>query len=163
MTHDPTLPSQTLSQQDRLVDGLRHFGAVHAELMRQFAGANDMHATDAQALSEILFAQDAGRPLTPAALATRLARSRPAVSAVLARLMKAGYVERLPDPQDGRRVTLVAGDAVAEMIPRFFAPFAQSLSQVLAGHSSENCEALITMLHQITAGIEVEMLAVDKN
>ena len=59
-------------QRDRLMDGLRAFGANYTEFTRRFAGFLGLHSTDAAALAEILYAEDKGTPLSPARLSERI-------------------------------------------------------------------------------------------
>ncbi|MFD8935776.1 hypothetical protein ACFV0R_11000 [Streptomyces sp. NPDC059578] len=45
-------------QRDRLMEGLRAFGANYTEFTRRFASWLGLHSTDAAALAEILYAED---------------------------------------------------------------------------------------------------------
>ena len=77
---------------DRVLTGLRSFGADYAEFTRRFAASLGLHTTDAAALVEILYAEDRGTPLSPARLAERIGLSSGATTALLNRLETAGYM-----------------------------------------------------------------------
>ena len=137
-------------RQLRLVSALRRYGAAHAGLMLAFARHLALHPTDAAALSEILLAEDLGAPLSPATLARRIGRSRPATTAVLDRLAAEGLVARAPHPSDGRATVLGAGPRIGAAIPQFFQPLSDAMAATLAPHDPAQVEALIAMVGEVT-------------
>lgn len=149
----PDLHPDPRRQQAVLVESLRRYGAVHADLMRSFAEHLTLHPIDATALSEILFADDGGAPLTPAALARRIGRSRPATTALVGRLVAQGYVERVPHPDDGRAVILKGAARVGEATATFFIPYAAALDRVLAAHDPAAVDRSVALLDEVTAAI----------
>lgn len=136
--------------QFELVSSLRRYGAAHAALMRSFADHLSMNTTDAAALSEILFAADMGQPLTAAELAHRLGRSRPATTAVLARLQAASLIRRERHPHDGRASILLRGAQIEAAIPEFFRSLSEAMSTHLARHDADLVRALIALLDDTT-------------
>lgn len=146
-------PHQARAAQLRLVEALRRYGAVHAALMRAFADHLAMNPTDAAALTEILFAEDAGNPLTPARLATRIGRSRPATTALIDRLAAGGHVRRAPHPADRRAVTLHAGAGVGAATFAFFTPLSIAVDRLLAGTSDGEIAAFSARLDAVTEAI----------
>lgn len=144
------MPADDPDDQFRLVAALRRYGAVHAELMRSFAAYSAMHPTDAAALTEILFAEDAGEPLTPVLVAARVGRSKAAMSAVLNRLESAQMIRRQPHPRDRRAMTLHAGPAIDESIREYFAPLSNAMSAFLANRSAQDIDRLVEDLDQIS-------------
>lgn len=151
-----TEPSASDNVQTELVASLRRYGAAHAALMRSFADHLSMNTTDAAALSEILFAADMGQPLTPAELAQRVGRSRPATTAILARLLAAGVIRREPHPHDGRAAILLAGSQIEAAIPAFFQALSGAMSARLARHDPRLVRELITLLDDTTECIVAE-------
>lgn len=99
-------PEEVAAHRERLLDGLRAFGASYAELTRRFAAHLGLRSSEASALVEILIAEDKGTPLTPARLADRVGLTSGAMTNLLHRLEAAGHVERRRDQVDRRRVTL---------------------------------------------------------
>jgi DNA-binding MarR family transcriptional regulator len=130
-------PDEATGQRDRLLAALRAHGTVFAELGRLFGDRTGLHTTDANALVEILSAQDRGAPLTQAALGNRVGLTAGATSSLLNRLEKAGHVIRVRDSVDRRVVTLRAADGVDEMVDRFFAPLVARVDAMMTGHSPE--------------------------
>lgn len=95
------------------------------KLIGAFAARHGLHPTDVAALTRILVAEEAGAPITAGALAEELALTSGAVTSVVDRLDRAGYVARVRDPDDRRKVLLqylAAGRALAD---QFFVPFSR--------------------------------------
>lgn len=137
-----------------LVMALRHYGGVHAALMRGFADALAMNTTDAAALSEVLTAEDAGAPLSPAALAARIGRSRPATSAVLNRLEGAGLIRRGPHPTDRRASVLRADARVHQATAQHFLPLSNTVEARLAAFSHDQITTAIGVIDAMTEAID---------
>ncbi|MEV6071738.1 MarR family transcriptional regulator [Nocardia sp. NPDC052001] len=95
---------------------------------------------------------DADEPMRLGELATRLDVEAPHVSRQIQRLEKAGYVERTPDPADGRaqRVRPTpegrrAVDAVRDVLRNWMA-------EALADWSTEDLKALAVLNHRMVDG-----------
>ncbi|QWF84764.1 MarR family winged helix-turn-helix transcriptional regulator [Amycolatopsis sp. CA-230715] len=115
-----TEAEEMAEHRERLVEGLRSFGASYTELTRRFAGFLGLHATDAAALAEILYAEDKGVPLSPARLAERVSLTSGATTNLLNRLERAGHVVRIRDQADRRVVTLRASREIQGPAQEFF-------------------------------------------
>ncbi|WP_067702083.1 MarR family winged helix-turn-helix transcriptional regulator [Nocardia jejuensis] len=92
---------------------------------------------------------DSGEPMRLGELATRLDVEAPHVTRQIKRLEKSGYVERVPDPDDGRaqRVSITAAgrttvDAVRDV-------FRGWMGSALADWSPEDLEALAVLNHRM--------------
>jgi DNA-binding MarR family transcriptional regulator len=127
----------TGTQRDRLLDGLRDHGMAFAELGRHFGTRMGLHTTDANAIVEILSAEDRGAPLTQAALSHRIGLTPGATSSLLNRLEKAGHVTRVRDSADRRIVTLRATEGVEDMLADFFGPLIGHVDTMMARYSPE--------------------------
>jgi DNA-binding MarR family transcriptional regulator len=89
------MPSQEAALQRAVIAFVRSFGLLQTESTP--CGLN-VHVSDAHALGDIA---EHG-PLTQNALATRLHLQKSTVSRLVAQLTDRGWVERFPDPNDGR-------------------------------------------------------------
>ncbi|MFG3258283.1 MarR family winged helix-turn-helix transcriptional regulator [Streptomyces sp. NPDC048172] len=119
------------------MDGLRAFGANYTEFTRRFAVWLGLHATDAAALAEILYAEDKGAPLSPARLAERVSLSSGATTALLNRLERAGHVVRTREQADRRIVTLRSSPEIRPRAVEFFGLYSARLTEVVARHDPE--------------------------
>ena len=147
---------------DRLLDGLRGFGAHYTELTRRFATHLGVHSTDAAALTEILYAEDQGTPLSPARLGERISLTSGATTALLNRLEQAGLVARTREHTDRRIVTLRSGPDVRGPGEDFFGPLAAHLTAMLAHYSEEQLtrfEAFLDHLDTTMAAVLAEQEA----
>ena len=122
---------------DRAITVLRAYAGVHGEVTRAFAASLGLHASDANALVEIILAEDAGRPVSPATLAAKTGASRSAVSAVINRLEAAGHVSRRRDSPDRRVITLGCAPPVQLAAQRFFVPISAEVAREIERHGVE--------------------------
>jgi DNA-binding MarR family transcriptional regulator len=101
--------------------------------------------------SQFLTLLDVHGPLAPGRLGELSGLTSGAVTAVLGRLEKAGYVRRDPDPEDRRRVVVSRVDApiAAEVAPLYEAQ-AEGLRAALRGRSREELELLASFLEALT-------------
>lgn len=123
-------------QREELTERLRTYGATYRELSRKFADWLGLHATDAEALIEILGAEERGAALSPARLSERIGRSNPATTALLNRLEEAGHVVRTREHNDRRVVTLRSSPEVQALADEFFTPLGVRVDGVLARYST---------------------------
>lgn len=96
-----------------------------AKLMGAFAAQQGLHTTDVAALTRIMVAAEAGAPLTAGALAEELALTSGAVTSVVDRLERAGYVVRVRDHGDRRKVLLQYSAAGRSLADEFLVPFSR--------------------------------------
>ncbi|HEY7485549.1 MAG TPA: MarR family transcriptional regulator [Streptosporangiaceae bacterium] len=110
-------------------------------LHHTIASKAGLNVTDLQCIN--LLSLDG--PMTPGRLAQAMSiTTGGAVTAVIDRLEKAGYVRRTRDPDDRRRVIVeLVPDAIAR-ISDYFEPVADSVRARFAGYSDEQ---LRTLLH----------------
>ncbi|MEV7192488.1 MarR family transcriptional regulator [Streptomyces sp. NPDC093510] len=103
------------------------FGLRQAE----FAARNDMHNTDVRALICLLDAARAGEPATVGLLGARLGLNSAGTTAVIDRLERLGYVARVRDDRDRRRVLLRVEPEAIRLGQEFFGPVIDRLLGVL--------------------------------
>ncbi|QLY32696.1 MarR family winged helix-turn-helix transcriptional regulator [Nocardia huaxiensis] len=140
----------TRAQQDQLTEGLRAHGANYREFSRRFAAWLGLHSTDAEALIEILGAEERGAALSPARLSERIALSQPATTALLNRLEKAGHVLRTREHSDRRIVTLRGSTRVHDLADEFFRPLGEEVAAVMGRYSAAQLQQFENFLTELT-------------
>ncbi|MFF8959184.1 MarR family winged helix-turn-helix transcriptional regulator [Streptomyces sp. NPDC014894] len=141
-----------------LMDGLRSFGANYTEFTRRFAAWLGLHSTDAAALAEILYAEDKGRPLSPARLSERISLSSGATTALLNRLEAAGHVARTRERADRRIVTLRSSPHVRPRAEEFFRVYTERMAAVVADYTPEQLRGFEEIVVRMRGTMD-EMLA----
>jgi DNA-binding MarR family transcriptional regulator len=154
---DASEPGGIAAQRERLTEELRAYGASFTELGRRFAARMGVHSTDAFALLEIASAEAAGAPLSPALLSDRIPLSSGAMTALLNRLERAGYVVRSREHSDRRIVTLRSTPKVKEDTEAFFGPVNADQEAVLSTHPPELLRQLETVLGQLRASMDTRL------
>ncbi|MEU4312410.1 MarR family transcriptional regulator [Nocardia sp. NPDC024068] len=138
------------AQLDQVTEGLRAYGANYREFSRKFAAWLGLHSTDAEALIEILAAEERGTALSPARLSERIGLSQPATTALLNRLEQAGHVVRTREHRDRRMVTLRGGPDVHHLADEFFHPLGEEVAAVMARYSPEQLTQFERFLTELT-------------
>jgi len=100
-------PSQVAKAID-VLNALRAYRSSEQAMRKRTRDSMAMGETDLSALRFLLAAEKHGRKVSPSDIAKRLEISTPSVTAMLDRLERSGHVERRPDPDDGRRLIVVA-------------------------------------------------------
>jgi DNA-binding MarR family transcriptional regulator len=96
-------------------------------LAASFAGRNQLHPTDLRALIALLDAERAEQLASPTWLGATLGLNSASVTAVVDRLERLGYVERVRDTGDRRRVRLVVTPVAKAVGWAFFGPLIEQL------------------------------------
>ena len=99
-------------------------------LTGRFAGATGLHATDVRALWVLA---EPGAPRTAGELGRRLDLSSAAATRTVDRLERLGYVERVRDAEDRRRVGLRLTGEAEEVTAAFFGRVASSVGEAIGG------------------------------
>lgn len=76
------------------------------------------------------------------------------VSRHVAQLARAGYVQRRPDPQDGRAVQLVATDEGERVAQKIGTRRHAVIREALAGWAPDDVERLIAQLHRLNDDLD---------
>ncbi|MGX1560376.1 MarR family winged helix-turn-helix transcriptional regulator [Streptomyces sp. NPDC055506] len=119
-------PEQALSAMDHLI-------ATHLVGQHEIAQQVGMNVTD---LTCFAYVMEAGENLLTAGdLAARVHVTTGAVTGILNRLERAGYITRRPDPTDRRRIRVAARpDAVARVL-EVYEPYYARLRELFADYS----------------------------
>lgn len=102
MFHTIAVPGDRSEVLERLRDHTTAFD----ESVRQLAAAVGLPTTDTTALAEVIWAETAGRALSPARLSEKLHLTSGATTALINRLEAGGHLERSRESADRRVVTL---------------------------------------------------------
>ena len=139
----------------QLIAAMNPFDAIGTARVGQAIADRPAHGFSRRGLVDAMghVAAEDDHPATPAALARRIGRSRPATTALVGRLVAQGYVERVPHPDDGRAVILKGAARVGEATATFFIPYAGALDRVLAAHDPAAVDRSVALLDEVTAAI----------
>ncbi|WP_216591847.1 MarR family winged helix-turn-helix transcriptional regulator [Streptomyces brasiliscabiei] len=108
---------------------------------QEFARKLGLSVTDLVCFAYVLESGDA--PVSAGDLAERAHVTTGAVTGVLNRLERGGFVTRRPDPADGRRVRVVAVPDAAERVVAVYGPFYTRLAELFGRYSADEL-ALLT-------------------
>ncbi|MEI0738340.1 MarR family transcriptional regulator [Paenibacillus sp. JTLBN-2024] len=104
-----------------------------------------LNSTDHKCLDVILKNQ----PLTAGQLSALTGLTTGAVTGVLNRLEQAGYVSRVQDPQDKRRVVIcIDQEKAAKDIVPLFESFGKDLDQMLSRYDDAELENILDFIRQ---------------
>ncbi|MBT2396748.1 MarR family winged helix-turn-helix transcriptional regulator [Streptomyces sp. ISL-100] len=154
MSMEKAKPVGVEEQRDRLMDGLRAFGANYTEFTQRFANWLGLHSTDAAALTEILYAEDKGSPLSPARLSERISLSSGATTILLNRLETAGHIVRTREHTDGRVVTLRSSPDIRPRAEEFFGPYAIRMAAEMSQYTPEQLRQVEDFVSHLRATME---------
>ncbi|RDI43931.1 MarR family winged helix-turn-helix transcriptional regulator [Nocardia mexicana] len=120
--------------------------ATDAVMMHQaVADRLGLHVTDLRCLNLLRL----GGPATPGDLAVRTGLTTGAVTRMIDRLLKAGFVTREHDAQDRRRVIVTAAeDRIAEIAPHYEL-LAQEFGKIMGDYSTEQLELLLELFDRL--------------
>ncbi|MEV5437296.1 MarR family transcriptional regulator [Streptomyces sp. NPDC052682] len=129
----PATPEQALSAMDHLI-------ATHLVGQHEIAQQVGLNVTD---LTCFAFVLEAGENLLTAGdLAARAHVTTGAVTGILNRLERAGYITRRPDPADRRRVRVAAEPAAVARIREVYEPYYARLNALFADYSPDEIAVL---------------------
>lgn len=111
-----------------------------------------LHITDLTCLGTL---RDRRRA-TAGELATELGLSTGAVTRVIDRLYRGGFVRRLPDPADGRRVIVELVPAAEGSVTGLFAGQAAQITEAAASLTDTQLRFLVSFVRERTAGSRAE-------
>ncbi|MFI2760885.1 MarR family transcriptional regulator [Streptomyces echinatus] len=138
----PATPAQALSAMDHLI-------AAHLIGQQELARRLGLNVTDLTCFAFVLEAGD--ELLTAGDLAARAHVTTGAVTGILNRLERAGYVTRRPDPKDRRRVRVAAVPAAVTQVEAVYAGHYKRLTALFADYSSEELAVITDWFTRATA------------
>ncbi|MFT2020453.1 MarR family winged helix-turn-helix transcriptional regulator [Streptomyces sp. 796.1] len=131
-------PATTPQEAQRAMD---HFVAASHIAQQEIARRLGLNSTDLTCFGYVLEA--GAEPLTAGDLAERAHVTTGAVTGILNRLERAGFVARQPDPEDRRRVRIVAEPAALTRVYAVYEPFYGRLAALYADYSATELATLV--------------------
>jgi DNA-binding MarR family transcriptional regulator len=93
-------------------------------------------------------------PVTAGHLAEAAGLTTGSVTAVIDRLVAKGYLRRVADPGDRRRVMVELTDELAELAGRYYGPLAQQAFPFLSGYTNSELELIADFMRTSTEIVE---------
>ncbi|MBJ6639381.1 MarR family transcriptional regulator [Streptomyces sp. DHE7-1] len=138
----PADPARALSAMDHLI-------AAHLIGQQELARRLGLNVTDLTCFGFVL---EAGEELLTAGdLAARAHVTTGAVTGILNRLERAGYVTRRPDPADRRRVRVAPVPAAVARVEAVYAGHYQRVTALFADYSPEELSVITDWFTRATA------------
>jgi len=147
---------QPATARKNLARSFRRFAGLSASFFRAAAARTGMTVTDIQVLD--ILAE--GNPTTAGQLADLTGLTTGAITGMINRLEKSGYVSRERDPEDGRRVLvrLASGANDVGELNAAFASVAQGWDELTAGYDDEQIAFLQEFLTRSNALSQWEII-----
>ncbi|MFE4535267.1 MarR family winged helix-turn-helix transcriptional regulator [Streptomyces scopuliridis] len=126
------------------IDALDDLVATNLVGRQEFARILGLSVKDLVCLAHVLKAE--GAPVTAGELAGRVHVTTGAVTGILNRLERGGFVVRRPDPADRRRVRVTAVPAAAERVQAAYGPYYTLLTELCTEYSPDEIAVLTDWL-----------------
>ena len=133
---------------------LRHYNATAARFTRAFADRHGLHPTDWGALLTVARSDRAGASLTPGELGDFLGLWWGATTALVDRLERAGYVRRVRDKRDRRRLLLHHDESAEALLAAFSVPLDGLMDGVLDSYTVAELAAVQRFLTDAAAQLD---------
>jgi DNA-binding MarR family transcriptional regulator len=132
---------------------LRALSAEADSIGRVYAASQDLTSTDFYGLMQIIVAERAGAPLSPAGLRQTMAVSGAAISYLVDRMIAAGHIRKEPHPSDHRKVVLRYEPKGLELARSFFTPLGSHTRDAIAGFSNSDLATAHRVFHGLIDGM----------
>nr|WP_202520500.1 MarR family transcriptional regulator [Streptomyces sp. SID5614] len=129
------------------MDRLMALGIV---AQHDIAGRLGLNITDLTCLGFVLEAEGTGSAATAGELARRANLTTGAITGVITRLERAGYVHRQSDPADRRRVRVVADKTAAARLFEVYGPNYQRFAALFAAYGPDEIAVLSDWFERAT-------------
>jgi DNA-binding MarR family transcriptional regulator len=127
-----------------LLVALRRYGLENDRFDLAVARAHDLSMAEVKAIDHI----QAEGELTPRELGERLSLTSGAVTAVIDRLERGGWVARSPHPRDRRSVVVRMTEQSIEAGARIYLPYSEALARLAAGLPATTRKAVSEFLEK---------------
>ncbi|MEU7474525.1 MarR family transcriptional regulator [Lentzea sp. NPDC042327] len=147
---DPLVEDWSPDQVD-VMHRLRDWVVAFTTLNQHLAAWMRLPASDANALGQVIWAAEAGTPLSPAQLSHQLGMTTGATTILLNRLEAAGHLLRTRESTDRRRVTLRPTPASRDHARRFLGLAGTEIAGVLRETSPAELRTVAAFLGRMTS------------
>lgn len=130
---------------------LRDWTVASDELNRHLSAWLGLSVTDAEALGQIVWAAQAGRPASPIELARQIGMTSGAVSVLIDRLERAGFVSRHRDDEDRRRVSVHPSSTALEGVSTFLDLAGAEIAAAVRETPAEEVRIVRAFLERMTS------------
>jgi len=137
--------AQLMEALDKAMREASGLGVVYSQ---EVAARLGIHSTDLECLDLILLRG----PVTAGALVEATGLTSGAITGVIDRLERAGFVRRNRDAGDRRKVLVQALPAVNKVAPKFFGPMQRASRAALASYSEQELALLLDFFHRARDG-----------
>lgn len=134
-----------------VMHALRGWADAFEELNRHLAGWTGLPGSDANALGQVVWADQGGQPLSPAELARRIGLTTGATSILVDRLVAAGHVGRHREGPDRRRVTLRPTEHAIAETRRFLATAGEEFAATVRDTDANELRTVRAFLSRMTS------------
>ncbi|GHB25684.1 putative HTH-type transcriptional regulator YcgE [Streptomyces viridiviolaceus] len=125
---------------EQALTAMNHLIATHLVGQQEMAQQVGLNVTDLTCFAFVIEAGD--ELLTAGELAERAHVTTGAMTGILNRLERAGYLTRRPDPADRRRVRVAAEPAALARMQDVYAPYYTRMDALFADYSAEEIAVL---------------------
>jgi DNA-binding MarR family transcriptional regulator len=129
----------------RLTTAGRELSAAAVMFHTAVAATRGLTATETKAVDVL----DRTGPLTAGELAARTGLAPPSITGLVNRLERKGFVRRLDDPADRRRVRIERTPESLLALAPLFADFANRLSALYETFTDEQLETILHFMHEV--------------
>ncbi|WP_150953888.1 MarR family winged helix-turn-helix transcriptional regulator [Microbacterium testaceum] len=133
-----------------VMHGLREWAMASDELNRHLSTWMGLPVTDAEALGQVVWAAQSGNPVSPAVLARQIGMTSGAVSVLIDRLERAGYVTRHREGDDRRRVVVRPTATALEGTERFLGFAGAEIATAVRGTPDADLQTIHAFLERMT-------------
>jgi DNA-binding MarR family transcriptional regulator len=137
-----------------LVFQLRRIAARFDQIGGAYATANSLHPTDLRALTLLIDAGRQGQHVTPGWLSEKLPMNSAGVTSLLKRLEREGYVKRLRDADDKRRVRILVDIRAESLGHGFTDPLVEKMAAAVSGFSDRDLKVVQRFLNTVEESVE---------
>jgi DNA-binding MarR family transcriptional regulator len=142
-----------------LMDSVRKLTRSTLILQHVIAGNIGLHVTDAECID---FLKEMG-PSTAGELAKATRLTTGAITNVIDRLEKAGFVKRIPDATDRRKVIVIILPKKSNRAKIYYDALAGDVQLLFAKYSAQQLKFLITHTRQLTNIYQERVKEIEKN
>jgi DNA-binding MarR family transcriptional regulator len=145
-----------VARRSELLEAVRRAGREHSDATVLFHAAVadrvGLNPTDHKAMSLL----ERVGPLSAGEIAKRTGLATPSVTALVDRLERRGFVQRVRDPRDRRRVIVAPSPEGVARIAPLLAPRQRSLARLLARYTPEELEVILDFLTRSTERLRAD-------